>query len=672
MAITIISAAPAQPEKKGLGEDVARSGFAGLQEAAATTGGVFGDLRRLAEAGADKAAHVMGQDHAPLRMNALNPAEMVTGFAGAQLKKHGVDPRVASLASILMPGGFMASPSSGELLDAIRQGKPGYQPQTKVGEYVRTGAALIPAAVLPGGPARRIANVAVPALASETAGQMTKGSAVEPYARVLAGVLGAGGVAAVGRARPDTRLLAEASRGATDAHIAQARQLMEQGQQQGVRLTLAEALQQVTNAGTGMGRLQRVVEGTRAGTERIGPVMAERPAQVRGAITSYADTIAPPTPNPSMLGAQAQESAETALNGVRQGINEQARPFYDRLPGDELPMNDYQALAADPSYSAALAQLRAHPELGARIAGLPDNDLSVVNDVVKRLNTAAEQVRPGPMNVQGADNTLAALRDTAAGTARDVASRASPDFAAARQIVADGRAANLEPLQRGPLGRIAGTDDLTAQTGALFPGQPVEGAAAETAQALQMMGGPVSDAGRGLVRQHLVNSANEATQALQSGPNQWGGAKWAATQAGNPEQERALMAGVDAVGGNTGNLQSLVEVLRATGKRQPPGSLTAYNARDLEELGKAGVMGEALRTGLNPPGVFRRIGQGFQDWQTENNAGRLADAILANPADAERILVRARAVVPQGRELETIERLALAAQQSRQIQAQGQ
>lgn len=68
-----------------------------------------------------------------------------------------------------------------------------YQPQSTAGDYARTIGEFAPAAVLGGGGiAARAANVLAPALVSETAGQATKGSAAEPWARA-AGAL-AGGV----------------------------------------------------------------------------------------------------------------------------------------------------------------------------------------------------------------------------------------------------------------------------------------------------------------------------------------------------------------------------------------------------------------------------------------------------------------------------------------------
>lgn len=792
MPIRIISQAPVE-KKTSTAEDIGRSIPTGLAEGVSAMVGTFGDLRSAGEGAVQWAGDRMGFKGPAPKMSAPLPVELVTR-AGAKLLSDntGVDPRFTKLAMALgTPGGLMTAPTSKEVLGAATRDKPLYQPQTKAGKYARTISQFGPAVATPGSAARRIANVLVPGAVSEAAGQLTEGSKIEPYARLAGALAGAGGVAMVGRGSPDTRLLAEASRGASDQQVAAARALMEEGAQRGVRLTMAEALQQVTNSGTGMGRMQRVIEGTRAGNERIAPVMAERPAQVRQAIIGQADQIAPSTADPYVMGQQAQEASGQVLTGVRQQINANARPFYQALkderlvapapsgsrfysnpiqeghdyhsfdytspggervagfikppPGGGGPMEiditgpsglsayeegagrlgvsgvrdlasqaaaaypeattvqglrvtgarpkpanasvdasrlralgggtpeaaaAYRQLTSNPAYHEALVSVRSSPILNAEIAQLPDDSLAVIDEVTKQLGMLAENARPNPAASTG-NAQMSAAYDAARSQADQLAAAASEPWRLSRAMVASGREAFLEPLQAGPIGAMSKTSDLGAQTRALYPSAPMEGAAPATSQALTMLEQQQPGLGAGLTRQQLVNSANEATQDLQSGPNPWGGAKWAATQMGNPEQARTLQAGVGAVGGDVGSLDRLAEVLRATGKRQPPGSLTAYNAKDLEELGKAGVVGEGLRTGLNPPGIFRRLGQGFQDWQTERNSGRLAEAIIANPAEAERILMRAREVVPAGPELQSIERLALAASLSRQPQLEG-
>lgn len=75
---------------------------------------------------------------------------------------------------------------------------PLHEPQNVTEEYLQTGGEFLPAAIAgPGGVVRKAAMTLIPAVASETAGQLTKGEESEPYAR-LAGAI-AGGVAASGR-----------------------------------------------------------------------------------------------------------------------------------------------------------------------------------------------------------------------------------------------------------------------------------------------------------------------------------------------------------------------------------------------------------------------------------------------------------------------------------------
>lgn len=69
-----------------------------------------------------------------------------------------------------------------------------YEPKTIAGEYARTGGEFASGMLLPGGATtmlgKAVTNVAMPAAASETAGQLTKGTSWEPYARVAGGLAG--------------------------------------------------------------------------------------------------------------------------------------------------------------------------------------------------------------------------------------------------------------------------------------------------------------------------------------------------------------------------------------------------------------------------------------------------------------------------------------------------
>ena len=110
----------------------------------------------------------------------------VANFAGAE--ENVVDPETAL-------------PNYGSVKRGIEQNLTGefYRPQTTAGTYARTIGEFAPAAI--GGPAgwaNRAARVAAPAAVSETAGQLTEGTDLEPWARI-GGALAAGHVINAGQ-----------------------------------------------------------------------------------------------------------------------------------------------------------------------------------------------------------------------------------------------------------------------------------------------------------------------------------------------------------------------------------------------------------------------------------------------------------------------------------------
>ena len=101
----------------------------------------------------------------------------------------GID--IGSSDDIRIPQRDPEAPTVRSTLADVTGGFSEYQPLTPRGEYGSTlGEFLGGAAVVPlGGPLRSMASVTVPALASETAGQLTEGSEYENIAR-FAGALG--------------------------------------------------------------------------------------------------------------------------------------------------------------------------------------------------------------------------------------------------------------------------------------------------------------------------------------------------------------------------------------------------------------------------------------------------------------------------------------------------
>lgn len=158
------SALPAQPQPSAL-EDAAKSIGAGLGTATIGVLGAPGDARTLLSRGVDYVGNKLGVD--------LSPVKTVAGY---------LDPIVAN------------APTSEQVKATVTNPvvSPDYQPQTLTGDYLKTGASFAPGMLMeaPGGLAGRfIRNVALPAIASETAGQVTKGTEAEPYARAAGALL---------------------------------------------------------------------------------------------------------------------------------------------------------------------------------------------------------------------------------------------------------------------------------------------------------------------------------------------------------------------------------------------------------------------------------------------------------------------------------------------------
>lgn len=107
-----------------------------------------------------------------------------------------------------------------------------YEPKTTAGQYAQTIAEFAPGMLFPAGAGGMVAraglNVVAPAVASETAGQLTKGTSAEPYARMAGGFVGGMLPSMAGRI---------VSPGATDPTRARMAQVLDQ---EGVNLTAGD------------------------------------------------------------------------------------------------------------------------------------------------------------------------------------------------------------------------------------------------------------------------------------------------------------------------------------------------------------------------------------------------------------------------------------------------
>lgn len=562
-----------------------------------------------------------------------------------------------------MPGFGIVGPTGAQINQYIRNqiGYDYYQPQTVPGEYARTFGENLIGGLAPGGLLTRAASVAVPAFASEGAAQIAEGMGASPtaqtMARTIAGIgsgLAIGGVNAV-RGGADISLR-NAAQGVTPQQLQMAAALRDRAQAAGINMTNANALQQVTGGATGLGQLQRAVEG---GSPLLQRYFAELPEQTRNAINAQLEQIGPLV-EPSQLAGQAREAANRVLQNTRANINAQARPFYRAADDQVVSAEEYAALQEIPTYREAEAAFFGSPELSAGAGG--PQSVSAINRVIQEMDTLVRQADQGNMTV-GANANLARVRGESAELAKGLVDLSSPSYAQARVIGATGRQNELVPIQRGPIGSIARQDelqpDLGATTGVLFSDKPFRGEASETARALELMGEIDPSVGGPLVRQHLDRIAMEAQQDLVSGPNQFGGANFAVRAFGNPEQRETVMRALDVVNRPDPNMAfppinanavpprgsdpmaNLVEILMATGQRHQGGSQTAF-IQDLQRQMRGGdVVQESWGSLLNPMRIPGRVAGAVDELTAQANKDTLADLLMGSSEDFNARLTRA-------------------------------
>lgn len=148
-------------------EDVGKSAASGLANATIGVLGGAGDVRNLASSGVDWVGGKLGAS-----------PETVQAYKNAASKIASLNPLGAMFAN---------APTSKDVANTVTDPlvSPDYQPQTVLGGYAKTGGELAPNMLVGG---RNIAKnfltgVLAPTLVGETAGQLTKGTAAEPYAR---------------------------------------------------------------------------------------------------------------------------------------------------------------------------------------------------------------------------------------------------------------------------------------------------------------------------------------------------------------------------------------------------------------------------------------------------------------------------------------------------------
>jgi hypothetical protein len=528
------------------------------------------------------------------------------------------------------------------------------KPQNQTEADAETVGEFLPAALAgPGSLARKvITQDAIPAAASIVAGRY---SDQNPYVKALAGFLAGGaGALASGPNSAEKLLRDKIPASVTEQDVTRAGQLIEHAQTRGVALTWPEALSRVTGQPV-LTDTQRILESHGQTRPQMQEFFADRPAQVDQAARGDFDRMAQMPAYPSTIGPAVGGAANDTLNEVRGVINRTAEPYYQAAEGVLLTPAEMTHVKSIPNWTEARDAVRKGPDAW-RVKHLPDNSVGFLNEVKKYFDTAAENAgsKFNPTRNHQTQDTF----EKGAAAVKGIGELKSSDYQIALEIGRRGRQEFLEPLLQGPLGKLAKKDVTTQKAiAALFPENPVPGTHHEVHDAVSALVQRRPAAAEQLVRAHAEMVFNQAARDLQGGANQFAGAKFAAKLVGGAQQRDNLQAAILALPNGAARwegFERLLDIMAATGTRQPKGSLTAFNQLEVQSMSTGGLQ-ELAAKGLSPGKWMSFANDAFKSWSLGRNLDQIA-RIITDPRSGEalRQIVRIppgsdRALVMAGR-----------------------
>ena len=571
----------AQPSKPGVAEDVAKSIPGAVPRAAAALVGLPQTLFELFSSGAKYVGDKMGLD---------------TRFA---------KPTFGNVGDVVTQGY--------DKISETLTGSPVHRPQTGPGRIADTAAQVVVSG--PGTIGQKLTMGTAAGASGEAARLVTNNPIAIGVAQLIGG--GAASMPWILRSVPAENIHA-AIKDITPQHLAAAQKLMDDAAAQGVKLTGAEAIAQVTGKNT-LQDIQRVVESSKQGGPTIQQTMNQRPGQVRQAFETAADTITPPPVKPSATPVRFQQAGEQAITKARQAGNAAASADYATARTQSIGSSEWNTLTTNPAAQQALQAVKKDPIWG--VTAEREGSIAWLDAAKRWIDDKLRTANPAEAKIWQAANT----------ELKTAADAASPAYAQARATVAANNKNVVDPMRASPVGDIAATKGLSAesamkaQSDVLMPSAPRALDPLTIRESVRTMNAQDPTAARDFVRQNLQAIFDESAQNLASGPNQWGGAKFASQVAGNPSQRDNLQALIESVGNRQtwNGFNRLLEVLEATGKRHAPGSQTSANLRTEGQLSAAGV-GAIPAYAATPNKLMGAIGEWYDNFRFGKNTAEMA------------------------------------------------
>ena len=458
-----------------------------------------------------------------------------------------------------------------------------------------------------------------------------------------------------------TDLLQWASKGATKDQFEKAISLMEAAKVRGVDLTSSEAIQFVTGNATNMGKLQRILEGSKGGGEVFQPFMANRPAQTQAATEAMLQDISAKVERPYDIPLRTRKVGEEIRSDVDKLRTQAVDEFYNSAKDIQVNpnavaaiVNDLRAVSASDKSGILAKPLKEMEDF--LVAKKATAETKSVRQPVKdaKGNIIRYEIIPGQKatpeeymtDLGSLDRVRKFLRDTkidnpaylAEATSKEQSGVLADKLKALRDRLennveqfAKGRAEyeriskNVESFEASPSGLLSEAKTPEAQTAVLFPNPPLPGSERAIGNVFESIKNRDPELAKQLIRQQLEATANKSVSSLTAmgAPNEFGGAGFATFLRRNPQVEKNLLSAIEASGGNPQNVSGLLDVLQATGQRQRQGSLTAFNKEFLD------TMSPNVKEVVTSP--LKSAGERFTQAAMESRSRELSKLLTSGP-----------------------------------------
>lgn len=441
----------------------------------------------------------------------------------------------------------------------------------------------------------------------------------------------------------------EALKSVTPEQLKMADMLLKQSYANGAPLTGAEAIAQVTGQNP-LQNVQRVVEGSQRGGAITSPFMAQRPDQNAQYLQNTLNQISP-LAGSSQVPVNLQKTAKNVVDTAENSLTQKVSPNYQAASSIYLPEADLATLTSNPKIADAINAVTKTSKYGVKGA-----DPRSIQTLIQAKHFLTDELsnQLNPMS-SGLEKNAARVTTIAEKELSDFLKTKSPDYAKGSSIYQNAQQTQIQPLKQSGVGIMAeqtGTpaELMTKQREQLMPANPIALYPQDIKRTVDLLRRKDPNLVPQWTAQNLEGIFNETAQNLQTGANQYGGAKFASAITGNPQQKENLRTLITEASGPQAwqGFETMLDVMGAQGKRQPIGSQTAFNAQMQGEL-KTGGLTSVPKSIANPLSSVRNW---IEDFRYGKNTEQLA-RLLTDP-DSVNLLKRLSKTDPHTQKAQAI------------------